>query len=209
MTSGPASRTMPGRRCALRLVLMPTSSKPDVPQLMVGVGGLEPPAAAPLVGVVMLLVVNATEGLEEESLATMIPVAIIASVTLYSAPAIVVWGLLASPPRPSVDRAPPGWYQIPGVPAQQRYWDGHPMDGCGRPARASGAGDWSGSLTEPRQLRASWRHRPWTGDAERPPCCISPDRRNSVSLLVDTTQSYVLPDVPDDRNTLAPDVNIC
>lgn len=80
--------------------------------------------AAPLVGVIILLVVNATEGLEEESLATMIPVAIIASVTLYSAPAIVVWGLLAKPPRPSVDRAPPGWYQIPGVPAQQRYWDG-------------------------------------------------------------------------------------
>ena len=61
--------------------------------------------AAPLVGVIILLVVNATEGLEEESLATMIPVAIIASVTLYSVPAIVVWGLLAKPPRPSVDRA--------------------------------------------------------------------------------------------------------
>jgi Protein of unknown function (DUF2510) len=80
--------------------------------------------AAPLVSEIILLVVNATEGLEEESLATMIPVALIASVTLYSVPAIVVWRLLANSPRSSVDRAPPGWYQVPGVPAQQRYWDG-------------------------------------------------------------------------------------
>ncbi len=68
--------------------------------------------AAPLVGEVILLVVNATEGLEEESLATMVPVAFIASVTLYSVPAIVVWGLLATPPRPSVDQAPPGGEQL-------------------------------------------------------------------------------------------------
>ena len=80
--------------------------------------------AAPLVGEIILLAVNATEGLEEESLATMVPVAFIASVTLYSVPAIVVWGLLANPPRPSVDQAQPGWYQVPGAPAQQRYWDG-------------------------------------------------------------------------------------
>jgi hypothetical protein len=56
--------------------------------------------AAPLVGEVILLVANATEGLEEESLATMVPVAFIASVTFYSVPAIVVWALLSEPPRP-------------------------------------------------------------------------------------------------------------
>jgi Protein of unknown function (DUF2510) len=80
--------------------------------------------AAPFVGEIILLVVNATEGLEEESLATMIPVAFIGSVTLYSVPAIVVWGLLANPPRRSADQAPPGWYQVPGAPGEQRYWDG-------------------------------------------------------------------------------------
>jgi hypothetical protein len=68
--------------------------------------------------------VNATQGLEEASLASMVPVAFIASVSLHSAPAIVVWGLLANPLRPSGDQAPPGWYQVPGVPAQRRHWDG-------------------------------------------------------------------------------------
>lgn len=80
--------------------------------------------AAPLVGEMILLLVNATEGLEEESLATMVPVAFIASVTLYSVPAVVVWALLSNPPRPSADRAPPGWYEVPGDPGLQRYWDG-------------------------------------------------------------------------------------
>lgn len=81
--------------------------------------------AAPLVGEITLLVRNANEGLEDESLATMVPVAFIASVTLYSVPAVVVWALLVNPPRPSVDgQAPPGWYQVPGVPAQRRYWNG-------------------------------------------------------------------------------------
>ena len=66
---------------------------------------------APLVGVVILLVVNATEGLEQESLASMLPVAFIVSLTLYSAPAMAVWALLAEPPRlsapPAAARPPP------------------------------------------------------------------------------------------------------
>jgi uncharacterized membrane protein YeaQ/YmgE (transglycosylase-associated protein family) len=56
---------------------------------------------APLAGEVILLVVNATEGLGQESLATMVPVAFIVSLSLYSAPAMAVWALLADPPRAS------------------------------------------------------------------------------------------------------------
>jgi hypothetical protein len=63
---------------------------------------------APLVAEVVLLVVNATEGLEQESLATMVPVAFIVSLPLWSAPAMAVWALLADPPRPSAPPPPPG-----------------------------------------------------------------------------------------------------